>query len=380
MKRFIFFSLMVGTALGGIGCGSADEELAESGKAVVVTEVDARDLEERIEGTGELLARDQAEVAAQVDGEITQVLVDEGEAVAAGDIVLEIDPEKRNLDLARAQARVEEAQASVREAERGVRRMRKLAEQNVASRSQLDEAETGISTARSRLSAANADLGVAERALRDASVRATFAGLIARRHVNRGEFVTPGQKLFELVSLDPLEVEFHLPEMDSSRVHAGMPIEVLVAPYPKDVFDATITVISPTIDPRTRTLRIKGLIQNPESKLRPGLFARVDLGVAFRQDVVMIPEEAILQRADGAVIFRVIGDNRVERRVVEIGVIRGGFVEVRAGLEAGDAVVSRGHDDLIDGSLITARNPDGTRAVSAGPTASAETEDEVVVQ
>ena len=174
-----------------------------------------------------------------------------------------------------------------------------------------------------------------------------------------GEFVIAGQKLFELVSLDPVEVEFHLPEVDSSRVRQGMPVEVRVAPYPDEVFRATLSVISPTIDSRTRTLRVKGLIANPDGRLRPGLFARVDLGVELRRNVTLIPEEALLQRADGRVIYRIVDGERVERRVVEIGVIRDGFVEVRAGLSGDDVVVLRGHADLLDGSRIVSRDAAG---------------------
>lgn len=358
-----------------VGCSGGDGSEESPGKPVVVTPVELRDLEERIEGTGELLAKNHAEVAAQVSGEITAILVDEGEAVEEGAVVLEIDPERRHLDLDRAKARVQEAEAGLAEQRREVERVRKLARKNVASRAQLDQAETAGHTASARLLATKADLGVAERALRDASVTAAFPGLIARRLVSRGEFVSAGQKLFELVSLDPIEVEFHLPELDASRVREGLPVEVSVAPYPDDVFDATITVVSPTIDPRTRTLRVKGLIRNEDGRLKPGLFARVDLGISARSDVVMIPEDAVLQRADGAVIFRVVG-NRVQRRVIEMGSIRDGFIEIVAGLEPDDAVVSRGHADLIDGSVIVARNPDGTRAVSAGADAAVAPEGE----
>lgn len=209
-------------------------------------------------------------------------------------------------------------------------------------------------------------MGVAERALADASVRAPFSGLVAQRFVSVGEFVQPGTKLFELVSLDPIEVEFHLPEADSSRVRKGIPIEVTVAPYPDEVFEAIAHMVSPTIDPRTRTLRVKALIDNSDGRLRPGLFARANLGIAYRIGVITVPEEAVLQRLGGPVIFRVLDGNRVERIAVEIGVIRDGWVEIREGLGPRDRVVSRGHSDLIDGSPIIARNRDGTLPVASG--------------
>ena len=342
-----------------LACGR-EESVPDLGKPVVVTPVVAVDYEERIESSGELLAKQRADIAAQVAGEITEVLVDEGASVEEGAVLLEIDPERRHLELDRTRARVGEAQAAVAEQEREVKRMRALAKQSVASETQLDQAETALQTARSRLAAARAELGVAERALRDASVRARFAGLIARRYVDRGEYVQQGQSLIDLVTLDPVEVEFHLPEADAARVRVGMPIEVLVSPYPDEVFAAEVSVVSPTIDPQTRTLRVRALIHNADGRLRPGFFARANLGIAQRKGVLMVPEEAVLRRADGAVLFRVEDDSRVTRHVVETGVVRNGMAEIRSGLAEGDRVVSRGHADLIDGSLIVARNPDGT--------------------
>lgn len=346
-----------------VGCGDGEKaEQAVPARPAVVTPVAVRDFEEQIEASGELLAKHRAAVAAQVAGEITEILADEGDAVEADQVVLEIDPERRNLDLDVARARVGEAEASVAEQRRDLKRVSALAGSKVAAESQLDQARTALETAQARLRATKAQLGTAERAVRDASVQARFAGRIARRWVSRGEFVTVGHKLFELVSLDPIEVEFHLPERDTARVSLGDPIHVTVAPFPDEVFEATVEVISPTIDPRTRTLRVKALIRNEDARLSPGLFARALLGVARRENVLMIPEEAVLQRVDGTVVFRVIDGNRVERRKVRTGVILDGWIEIREGLVAEDAVVRRGHTDLIDGSLIVPRNPDGTLA------------------
>src|SRR5690606_13374091 len=203
---------------------------------------------------------------------------------------------------------------------------------------------------------------------------APFAGLVARRWVSEGEFVSPGQKLFDLVALDPIEVEFHLPERDSSRVAVGAPVAVRVAPFPDEVFEARVSVVSPTIDPVTRTLRVKAELANPDGRLRPGLFARADLGIAVREGVAMIPEEAVLQRADGPVAFRLNGDGHVERRPLELGVIRDGRVEVRSRLEIGDRVVVRGQSDLVDGSPVSVRDVAG-QPIAASPAAGLERDD-----
>jgi membrane fusion protein (multidrug efflux system) len=216
--------------------------------------------------------------------------------------------------------------------------------------------------ARADAAAARAQLGVAKRALADASVAAPFAGLLARRYVNVGEFVQPGAPLFDLVSLDPIDVVFHLAELDSSRVAIGQKVAVEVAPHPGRVFEATVAVISPTIDPATRTLRVKATLPNPDGLLRPGLFAHADLGVTLRRGVALVPAEAVLQRSGGPVVFVVGPGDRVQRREVRLGVFHREGVEVESGLAPGEAVVVRGHSGLIDGAHVRVAESSGQTA------------------
>lgn len=355
-----------------LACGDADPAEEPSGRPVTLALVRSVELKDRIEATGELLAVEDAEVAAEVGGRVTQIVVDEGVAVEAGEPLLEIDPERRRLERDSARARRDEAQAELRKQRRESARIAELYERRVASETQLDEAQTALALARSRLEAAEADLGVAERALRDATVRAPFAGFVSQRFVGRGEYVSPGQSLYHLVSLDPILAEFRLPESDSGRVQVGQEVDVRVDPYPDEVFRARVSVVSPTIDPRTRTLRVRANLANPDGRLKPGLFARVDLGIATRSDVRLVPEEAVLRRADGAVVFRLGSDGRVERRVVETGIQRSGVIEVRSGLEPGDRVVARGHASLVDGERVVPRAPDGSLADPPMPDVAAD--------
>jgi membrane fusion protein (multidrug efflux system) len=353
--------LLAALGLALVACGE-EAPLEEAAQPVVVQPVVARDLEERIEATGELVSRNRALVSAEVGGRITEVIRDEGSQVPAGDTVLTIDPERRRLEVADARARLAEAMAAAAEAQREHARIRRLYDEGVASQARLEQTETQLNLARSRRDAARARLGVARRALADATVRAPFAGVIAERRVSAGEFVQSGTPLFELVSLDPIEAEFHLPEADASRVREGQEGAVRVAPYPGEVFRASVTFVSPTIDPETHTLLVRGALANADRQLRPGLFAAVDLGVALRPGVPMIPEEAVLQRADGQIAFRLRPDLRVERLVIQTGIHRQGEVEVTAGVDVGDRIVVRGHYALVDGVLVQPRTPEGKPA------------------
>jgi membrane fusion protein (multidrug efflux system) len=326
----------------------------------MVERATAHDVVDRIEATGQLLAKSEATVAAQVTGEVTSIAADEGTAVELDQVIVEIDPERRQLELDDARARRAQAKAQRDEAVRDLKRAEKLKRSGIASQVRLDETRTQVELTRAQLLAAQARVGLAERALADANVTAPFAGLVARRLVNVGEFVSTGQNLFSLVALDPIEVEFFLPEVDSSRVAEGQTVEVRVASHPDEVFRGKVSVVAPTIDSVSRTRRVKATIQNADGRLLPGTFARADLGVAEKSGVIMIPKEAVLLRADGAVVFKLAPSGNVERLQVEAGRHRGPLVEIVGSVAAGDWIVVRGQANLVDGSPVSLRNEDGT--------------------
>lgn len=319
------------------------------------------DLEDRITAVGELVARHHAEIAAEVDGRVTELIVEEGSAIRADQPLLELDPAKRRLELASARAHVAEAVAQVENDRRQLARQQELFDQRIASQSALDASETALRLAEAKLTASRADLGVETRALHEATVRAPFDGLVVKRRVSLGEYVQVGEPLIELVSLDPIEVEFRVAEVDSSFVRTGQEVEVSVAPYPDRLFRATVTVISPTIDPHSRTLRVKAALDNTEGLLRPGLFARADLGLSTRKGVALIPAEAVLQRVDGSVVFVVEEGGRVRRKRIEVTSFQEGQVAVAEGLAAGEEIVVRGHVDLLDGQAVS-RNRESAQA------------------
>jgi membrane fusion protein (multidrug efflux system) len=357
------------------GCGEEQVAVEELLPAVSVYRVEAMDLDEEIRASGELRARSHTMIAAEVSGRVTELSVDEGGHVEAGAVVLEIDPERRKLDLAAAQARLSQARANLRKERSQTQRIRELRSQNVSSIQQLEEAETALALAESAVRAEEAAVGVARRAVNDSSVSAPFAGVVARRSVEVGEFVQPGTELFELVSLDPLEAIFSLTELDTERVRQGQHVKISVGAFPDRTFQGVVTFVAPTVDPATRTLRIKAEVDNADAALRPGLFARVSLGVARRENVLMVPAEALLQRAGGASVYRLIdgggdGDvdgDRVERVRVETGATYQDLVEVRGGIREGDQVVRRGHGGLADGMVVVVKQAAPPPIATAGP-------------
>jgi membrane fusion protein (multidrug efflux system) len=344
------------------GCGSEDPTPAAADglrPPVMVVLSERRDVVDRIRATGQLIAQAEATIAAQVAGQVTEIRVREGEGVETDAVLLVIDPERRQLEVDNAEAQLAEARAELAVSKRSYERTKRLSRGNVASEARLDEDRTRESLARSAEAGALARLGLTRRALEDATVRAPFSGLIARRHVSVGEYLTTGSALFDLVALDPIEIEFTLAEIDSSKVEIGHPVKIALAPYPDESFGATVTMISPTIDPRTRTLRVKAELPNPDGRIRPGLFAHVDLGVSERHGVIVVPEDAIVQRASGTVIYRVDAEARAERVNVETGVRLEGWIEISESVGAGDRIVVRGQNRLDDGIMVSVRSSQG---------------------
>jgi membrane fusion protein (multidrug efflux system) len=353
-------------------CGSEEATTQEFLPPVSVVRVESIDLDQEIRASGDLRARFHTSIAAEVEGRITGIAVEEGGAVDKGAVVLEIDPARRKLDVNAARARLAQSRANLLKEKHQAERIRKLSSQSVASEQQLEEAETALLLASSSVEADRAALGVEQRALADASVSAPFAGLVAQRSVQLGEFVQVGTPLFEIVAMHPLEVVFSLPELDTQLVEMGQRVEIEVGSFRERSFDGVVTFVSPIIDPATRTLRIKAEIANTDGALRPGLFARVSLGLNQRDDVLMLPVSAIMRRADGASVFRLVAGDRVERVRVETGVQEGERVEVQGELRAGDVIVHRGHAGLVEGALVAVRGGSGQPAVAVQGVAGSE--------
>jgi RND family efflux transporter MFP subunit len=139
------------------------------------------------------------------------------------------------------------------------------------------------------------------------------------------------------------------------------------------VFHAEVSVVAPTIDSQTRTRRVKAVLPNPDGGLLPGTFARVDLGVARRSGVVMVPKEAVQIAADGSVLYRLVGEQRVERLLIETGTHHDGRVEIQGDVAAGDWIVVRGQGALVDGSPVSLRQPDGVSATETVGATTSET-------
>jgi membrane fusion protein (multidrug efflux system) len=284
-------------------------------------------------------------VAAEVAGIIRTIHFDSGQHVDEGELLVELDVE---VD----QAELEALQADRRLAEITRNRVSQIVSDNLGSRSELDQAQA-------KLDRTEAEIAAKQAMIRKKSIRTPFAGELGIRTINPGQYLAPGDEIVQLVGMDPIYVEYSLPERFLSELNVGQSVNVRVQAYPDAVFEGSIYAISPSIQTASRSVRIRGLLRNIDGRLRPGMFAEVDTLLDERDSVLTLPERAVTYNPYGESVFvvnEVDGKKTVALTQIKTGQVRNGRVEIISGLDEGTEVVSDGHNKLRNGQAITVDN------------------------
>lgn len=305
----------------------------------VVAQAHRQPLEEKISLIGNLAPKESVELRSEIEGRVLALEFDEGERVEAGKVLVRLDAGKLEAEVAEAEARHELARQDF---ERG----RTLLERGTISVQQFDQF-------RATLDATRATLRLAQERLADAVVRAPFAGQVGERLVSPGQYVSRGELLSTLTQTDPLEVELHVPERYLGQVAAGQRIDVGTAAYPGERFAGTVYFLAPRLDERSRTLLVKAYIDNADGRLKPGMFASLELIFRARENVVVVPEAALSYRGDEVTVVVLDAEGRAEPRLVEVGVRLAGLAEIVSGVAAGEHVVVEGAQKLAPGTPVS---------------------------
>lgn len=288
---------------------------------------------------GTLDARESVQVAAQVEGPITDVRVDLGDPVERGQVLARIV-------VSDVRARAAQTDAELSQARADLARLELLGRTGDATPAEIERARTRVAVLRAQRSQAAVDL-------RDAVVRAPFAGAIAQRHVTRGAYVRPGTPLFDLVSVDPLRLALEVPERYASQVHVGD--SVRVAPDARSsgsALAAPIVRIAPTVDPGRRTFRVEAEVA-AAGRFRPGMFVVGTLALGEVPDAVRVPRGAVFTVLGEARVV-LARDGRATPREVEVLGEEGSEAIVR-GVSPSDVLVARGAGTLSPGAPVTIR-------------------------
>jgi membrane fusion protein (multidrug efflux system) len=291
---------------------------------------------DNIQAIGSLQSEESAKITVELPGRISEILFKEGQAVAQNEILLKLDDALAQAELADAQARQNLAQANLN-------RANQLARTGSGTERARDEAVANFETGRAAVELARARLT-------KHTIRAPFAGVAGLRAVSVGAFVNTGAEIVGLEKIDTLKVDFRVPEVFLSNVRTGQSVEVTVDALAERKFSGTIYAIDPLVDVNGRALRVRAQLPNPDGVLRPGLFARI-LIKGTEQQVVVVPESAVMPRGGDSFVFR-IQDGRAVETKVELGARKAGAVEIRNGLAADAVVVTAGHQRLRDGAPV----------------------------
>ncbi|PWR25367.1 efflux transporter periplasmic adaptor subunit [Zavarzinia aquatilis] len=318
---------------------------------VEVAPVTVTALADSIEAVGSLRSGETVILRPEIAGRVSRILFEEGRPVAAGTPLVE-------LDASTYAAQVAVARADLALAEAEAERARTLFAQRAGTARARDEAVA-------RLATTKAALQLAEAQFAKTRILAPFGGILGLRAVSIGDVVQPGQTLVNLESIDPLKLDFAVPETMLARLAVGQAVDVAVDALPGERFAGTVYAIDPAIDEAGRAIRLRALVPNADGRLRPGLFARVRLDTARAGESVTVPEQALIARHGKTYVYKVIDGAAVETEV-SLGRRLTGSVEVVAGLSPGDTVVVAGQQRLRDGVKIEVVAPDGTPAQRTG--------------
>jgi membrane fusion protein (multidrug efflux system) len=312
---------------------------------VATARVRAETWEPRLSAVGSLVATQGVFVSNEIAGQVTDIRFESGQAVAAGELLVQLDDDVDRASLASLLA--EQRLADIQ-----FQRAAKLVNEKLVSRSDYDAAQAALESAAAQVDSQRARIN-------KKAIRAPFAGLLGIRRVDLGQYLAPGSEIVSLQSLDPIYAEYSLPERYLSELAVGQRVEVSVAAYPGRTFVGQISAVSPRIDVSTRSVRLRATLKNPEQLLRPGMFAEVHTLLPAHENLLTLPTRAITYNPYGDSVFVVAEEDgalRVQRRQVQTGEERGGRVEIVAGLEAGTQVVSAGQNKLRNGQSVVIDN------------------------
>jgi len=295
-------------------------------------------LPQTITAVGSLRSDESITLRPEVAGRIASISFQEGQRVAKGATLVRLDPAINDAEVLQARANLKLAQSKY---DRAV----DLAKSNFISGQAKDEAENNLRVAEAALSLAQAKRDKME-------IRAPFSGIIGLRVVSAGDYVKEGADMVNLESIDPLKVDFRVPENYLQQVQVGQSLTATLDALPGKSYEGKVFALNPLVDAAGRSIVIRAIVRNPDTLLRPGMFARVSLITREEKNALVIPEQAIVPQGEEQFVFRIV-DGKASRVKVEVGLRRDSKVEIVKGLAQTDMVVTAGQLKLREGMRVT---------------------------
>jgi len=364
MKRLFFVaSLLVlsSSLIFGFGFRREREETVEEKVRVpvVVEKVKKGEIKKTVETYGNILPSKRILIYSKVSGTLEKLYFEEGEMVKKNDLLAEIEHEELELNIKSLKASLKMAQIELGRVEKDYKRISALFKKGATSQQTYDNIKAQYEGTKANVESLKANLALAKKRLEDSYIVSPFSGIIEKKFVDEGEMITSSSMMksspiYSLIEIDKVKVRGEVAESDFVKLKKGMKVEVKVDAYPEKIFQGKVSLISPSIDPSSRTGEVEIEIPNPELKLRGGMFARIKIIIDERKNTLIINEKAILQENSKYYVW-VVKDNEVEKRYVDKGIEEGKRVEILKGLKEGEKVVVEGGIGLKEGMEVEVR-------------------------
>jgi membrane fusion protein (multidrug efflux system) len=319
---------------------------ANPGPLVEVVKPEQQHVRDELVTFGSLTPDESVIIRPEIAGRVAQLHFREGQRVAAGDLLV-------SLDDAIARAELAQAQANLNLAEKNFERAQMLFKRGASNAQALDDASA-------QQQASRASLALSQARLDKTRIVAPYDGVLGLRQVSPGAYLSEGQDIVNLEVLDPLKVDFRIPQKAVSQIRLKQLIEVSLDAYPGERFSGEVFAINPRLDEVGRSQAIRAHISNREGRLSPGQFVRVSVILAERPNAWVIPEEAVMPVGNRLLVNLVV-DGKVELREVRLGKREAGKVEVVDGLQGDETLISAGWQKVRAGSPVR------TKAVEPRP-------------
>ncbi len=347
--RLVLLSL----AFTAVGVAAADRQAVPVEVATVGEQV----IQRVVPLTGTVTSARSSRLSAATGGLVVALQVDAGSRVAAGDLLLELDPELAQWQWESAQAGVEQARLALADARRRFDEARSLAPQRSIAETVVRDLAAEVAEDEAALQRARAEAGYRGGILARHQLHAPFAGVVSAKLTELGEWVDPGQPVLELVATEELRLDFRVAEDFLQYIEPDTLVTFSLSADPGTISTGRVDTVVPVTDPGARTFLLRVHAVKPDSRMIPGMSARAELKLDTGRRGLAVPRDAILKFPDGRVVVWVVdtadGGPVVAARSVRVGLAFDGLVEVSEGLAAGDRVVVRGNEGLQDGQPVS---------------------------
>ncbi len=310
--------------------------------AVYVAAATTETLVRQSRSVGTLTASETVTISPEIAGRVVSISESQGAQVSKGEILAQ-------LDTTIYEAQVSEAEAKRKLWRANADRATNLMSKGAGTPKALDEAASELGVAEAALNLAKANLAKTR-------IVAPFDGVLGLRQVSTGEYLSPGQAIFALSRIDPLYVDFAIPQTELSALTRGTPVSISTDAFPGEHFAGKILAIDPQLDASARAVSVRAEIDNPQNRLKPGLFIEVEISAGNVPDAVIVPEQALVARGDRVFVYTV-EDNKAKMKPVKTGLRSAGKVQIVEGIKAGAIVVTDGQIKLRPDADVAVTQP-----------------------